>query len=250
MKNLTFLLCVVALSFSPLIAAVPGELDIPHITVTGTALTEAVPDKLAWSLELRNTGLELPKVADKHANLSMETLKALKELGIEEKDTQTSRMEFGENMVYRDHSRVREGYFASTQISFKLADLAKYKDVWLRLAAMSSLSVKSVAFDHSNRIELRKETRRKALLAAKEKAEAMAEVLNAKVGDVLSISEDVGTQSLAGGNAYLSNNINYNGIAQAEGRDDDAGTGGTIAPGTIPISIHVVVSFRLLNAGG
>lgn len=234
-------LAAFALISSMAIAADLAEAGSPHITVTGTVITEVVPDRIVWSLALKNTGLELAKVAAKHATLSADVLKALKELGIEDKEVQSSQMEFGENMVYRDRDHVKEGYFASTMISFKLADLPKYKEVWLRLAAMDNVSVNNVTYDHSKRIELQKETRKKALLAAKEKAGVMAETLEAKIGEVLAISED------SEGGGGWNNRANLNNSIQAISAAGDGDNGSSIAPGTIPIRMRVLVTFRLLN---
>jgi uncharacterized protein len=200
-----------------------ADVSSPRITVTGTVITEVTPDRLVWSLSLKNSGLELAKVAERHATVSADVLKALKELGIEDKDVQTAQMEFGENMVYREREHVKEGYFASTMIAFKLADLAKYKEVWLRLASMSHLSVNSVTYDHSRRVELQKETRKKALLAAKEKAGVMAETLEAKIGEVLAISEDMGSD----GDWNNRGNLNVNNSIQSISA---AGDGETAAP--------------------
>jgi uncharacterized protein YggE len=136
---------------------------------------------------------------------------------------------------------VKEGYVASTTISFKLSNLARYKEVWLRLASMSHLSVNSVSYDHSKRVELQKETRKKALLAAKEKAGVMAETLDAKIGEVLAISEDM--ENGGGWN----NRANLNNSVQAIAVASDGENGSSIAPGTIPIRMRVLVTFRLLN---
>lgn len=240
MKLVSTLAAFVLLS-SIAFAADLAEAGSSHITVTGTVITEVTPDRLVWSLALKNTGLELAQVAEKHAALSADVLKALKELGIEDKEVQTSQMEFGENMVYREREHVKEGYVASTTISFKLADLTRYKEVWLRLASMDQLSVSSVMYDHSKRIEFQKETRKKALLAAKEKAVVMAETLDARVGEVLSVSEDMETGSGWNNRANLNNSI------RAIAAEGDGEKGSSIAPGTIPIRMRVLVTFRLLN---
>jgi len=237
-------LAAFALISSIALAADLAEAGSPHITVTGTVITEVVPDRIVWSLALKNTGLELAKVAAKHAALSADLLKALKELGIEDKEVQTSQMGFGENMVYRNNENVKEGYFASTLISFKLAELIKYKEVWLTLSAMDHVSVNNVAYDHSKRIELQKETRKKALLAAKEKAGVMAETLEAKIGEVLAISEDSETNGVWNNRANL---LNGNNSIQAIAVAADGENGSSIAPGTIPIRMRVLVTFRLLN---
>jgi uncharacterized protein YggE len=106
---------------------------------------------------------------------------------------------------------------------------------------MSHLSVNSVSYDHSKRVELQKETRKKALLAAKEKAGVMAETLDAKIGEVLAISEDM--ENGGGWN----NRANLNNSVQAIAVASDGENGSSIAPGTIPIRMRVLVTFRLLN---
>lgn len=243
MKLLLPLLSLTLLSSAVIAQEAPG-ITSPHITVTGTAVTEVVPDRLLWSLALKNTGPELPQVAGSHSSLLGTLLKILKDLGIDPAAVQTSQMEFGENRVYRNHEHVKEGYYASTSISFKLADISKYKEVWLRLASVSDLSVTSVTYDHSKRIDLQKETRTKALLAAKEKAAAMAGALDTKIGEVLSIREDAEVSPFpAYGNRLTTANV----VQSPAGGADEGGA--PIAPGTIPIRSRTVVAFQLQGAG-
>ncbi|MDB6119508.1 MAG: hypothetical protein JWO08_3289 [Verrucomicrobiaceae bacterium] len=216
----------------------------PNISVSGTAVTEVRPDQMNWSIEVRNTGLELAKVADKHATVTSAVLTLLKQLGVEDKNLQTTEVELGRNVVYRNNESVEEGYFASTMVSFTLTNMAGYKEVWLKLANQSGVSVKGVTLDHSKRIELTKETRIKALHAAREKAIAMAGALDTKVGEVLTISEDI----FAG--LGRANNMSFNNVAQTVQRTEEADEGGgSMAPGRIPIRVKVNVTFRLLNEG-
>lgn len=236
MKLLLPFLCLALFSSAAL--ALEAQGITPHITVTGTAVTEVVPDCLLWSLALKNTGPELPQVAGTHSSLLGTLLKILKDLGIDSAAVQTSRMEFGEYRVYRNNEHVKEGYYASTSVSFKLADIGKYKEVWLRLASVNDLSVTSVTYDHSKRIDLQKETRIKALLAAKEKAAAMAGALDTKIGEVLSIREDAEVSPFI---------ATANAVRPSAGGADDSGE--PIAPGTIPIRSRAEVTFQLQGAG-
>ncbi len=217
----------------------------PLIAVTGTSVTEVKPDVLLWSVEVKNTGPAVAKVADRHSTVVGQLLATLKELGIEDKHVQTTEVELGPNRVYRRNEMVEEGYYAATSVSFKLTNLARYKEVWIKLADQGGISVKGVVFDHSKRIDITKETRIKALQAAKGKAIAMAEALDAKVGEVLSITEDPNFYGSSGGN---SNNLNFaNGVQSVQQQAGDAEGGGGVAAGTIPIRARVLVSFRLLN---
>src|SRR5438105_4992325 len=95
-------------------------LSPPHIVVNGTARKEVAPDILHWSLEVKNTGLDLPKVAEQHAKKVSALLDLLKANGIPDKNVQTAQMQLAENQVYRRNEYVKEGYLAETQLSFKL----------------------------------------------------------------------------------------------------------------------------------
>jgi uncharacterized protein YggE len=228
------------------VCAQGDALSIPHISVNGTAKKEVTPDELHWWLEVKNTGLDLPKVAEQHAKKVSAVLDLLKANGIADKNVQTAQMQLGDNQVYRHNENVKEGYLAETQLSFKLEELGKYKTIWFALAGLSEVSVKGVWFDTSKRIELNKEVRKNALKAAKEKAVTMADELGSRVGEPLAIEEDLSISEGWG----RDNNILFNGntvVQTAGGGGGDRE--GTLAPGSIAITIRVRVTFRLLNPG-
>ena len=110
-------------------------------------------------------------------------------------------------MEYRSSSRVREGYVASTEISFKTTDLDLYVHLWLGLADMPVVSVQNVTYDHTKRIDFQNQTREKAILAAKEKATASAKTLGVEIGPPLLLEEDLSASEgwqMIWGNALLS----------------------------------------------
>ncbi|CAN5689760.1 SIMPL domain-containing protein [soil metagenome] len=210
------------------------NLGTPHITVGGIAITEVTPDQLNWILEVKYIDLDLTKAAEQHTQRVATVLEIIKKAGVPTKEIQTARMEFGENEVYRNGSNIKEGYFANAIITFKLSDLSKYNELWLAFSGQGNLSVKSVSYEHSKRLEFEAETRKKALLNAKEKATAMANTLGAKIGETLSIIENLNVEFVAsyGGAPDL--------MPRAISRD-------AISPGTMPIRIAVDVTFRLIN---
>ena len=221
-------------------AALPAaENELPGVTVFGTATIKVTPDLMLWNLTVSNQGLKLPAVAEQHAKLVGQVLSFLKERGIKDSELQTSQMEFGENWEYRNQSRVKEGYFASTRISFRTADLSAYKPLWLGLAAISGVTVDGVDYDHSKRIDYQNETRRKAVLAAKEKAADLAKALGAEIAEPLRIEEDLGVNGAA---QKTSNQLT---VESSEGAEQES-----LAPGTIPIRTRVKVTFRLISRGG
>ena len=220
-------------------AGIPaGDIDLPHITVSGTATTEVTPDQMVWSLKIQNKGASLEGVAGQHTDIVNRVLQFLKQTEVEEKTLQTSWMRFGENRVYRNRSRVKEGYYASTTLSFKGGDLKKYKTLWIGLSRIEHVSVQGVRYDHSKRIQHQDETRAKALLAAKHKAVNMARILNSRVGEPLAIEEDL---TLSEGRVAPS----FSNVAVNAGAAGTAGDG--MAPGKIPIRIRVKATFRLIT---
>ncbi len=221
-----------------------AENELPGVTVFGTATTQVTPDQMVWRFMAHNRGAKLSAVAEQHTKLVQQVLSLLKEHGIKDSDLQTSQMEFGENWEYRNQSRVKEGYSASTQISFRSADLAAYKPLWLGLAELSGVTVEGVNYDHSKRIAYQNETRRKALLAAKEKAADMAKTLGSEIAEPLRIAEDLSLgdpwRSALSNSASNSVTVEDRGGAEQE----------ALAPGTIPIRIRVKVTYRLIAHGG
>ena len=222
---------------SPL--AFANDIELPHVTVFGTATTSVAPDKLIWQLNIHNKGLELEQVASEHLALSSKVLNFLEKSGIEPKYIQTSGMQFGENREYIDQTWVKEGYFASTDIVFELVDLEKYQALWIGLSKFPHTSVNNVSYDHSDRIRFQNESREKAVLAAKEKANALAGAMGTRIGAPLLIEEDL---SVSEGWRYgqVTNNLRVS-------SGSEAGTGTGLSAGKIDIQTRVKVAFQLIT---
>jgi uncharacterized protein YggE len=134
---------------------------------------------------------------------------------------------------------VKEGYYASTDISFKFKDFDKYKSLWIGLSKIAHLEVWGVYYDHSKRIEYQNKTRKKALLAAKEKAEVLAKTLGSEIGEPLLIEEDLSISETWRSRSALSNVL--------EVADKGSSGGDVLSPGKIPIKIRVKTTFRLIT---
>jgi uncharacterized protein len=219
-----------------------AENELPGVTVFGTATTQVTPDRMVWNIIVYNRGPKLPSVAEQQAKLVQQVLSFLKQHGVKDSDLQTSQMEFGENWEYKNQSRVKEGYFASTQISFRTSDLAAYKPLWLGLAEVPGVTVEGVYYDHSKRIAYQNESRQKAVLAAKEKAAALAKTLGSEIAEPVRIEEDLSVNNVWSASQSVSSNSSVN--AGERGAEQEA-----LAPGTIPIRTRVKVTFRLITHG-
>lgn len=232
--------CIFAAFLSPqLFISVFAQEPPDHITVSGTATTEVTPDVMNWTLQVKNQEQNLETAAETHAETVSTVLDFLNAQNLPQNSIQTSGMRFGQNWTYQGREQFKDGFVASTDISFKVKDLTKYTNLWIGLSRLSNVTLKGVYYDHSQRIEYRNTTRKKALLAAKSKAEGLANVLGSKIGRPLSIEEVTENYGLSTSNFNTSNSI-----TSAAGPSGDSTN---LAPGQIPITMRVRVSFLLIT---
>ncbi|MEE3176327.1 MAG: SIMPL domain-containing protein [Verrucomicrobiota bacterium] len=207
----------------------------PHVTVYGTATTSVAIDQMDWKIRISNKEPGLEEVAKAHSSTVQSVLDFLMENDLPEHCIQTSGMEFGEHFVSSKlKGRVRDGYQASSSINFKVTDLSKYKDLWSGISRMKNVSLNGITYDNSNRIKHQNETRKKALLAAKEKAETLAITLDSEIGKPLFIEEERF--------GYSRNNFNNVYATNEQAVINDA-----FAPGQIPITVQIKASFLLVT---
>ncbi|MFC1840121.1 SIMPL domain-containing protein [Thermodesulfobacteriota bacterium] len=230
------ILILLALFFVCTTSAYSDDFEIPHITVFGTAEEKVVPDKMLWNLQVMNKGQLLENVSKKHIDLVEKITRLLKSENIKD-DLQTTRMEFNENWVYKKSSRIKEGYFARTYITFSMTDFSKYKKIWLELAEIDGVSVMNISYDHTERISIQNKTRLQALSEAKQKAKVLAESIGSKIAEPLLIEEE-----------QLSPGIRTLNVSRFA---EDGGSQGTssVSPGMIPIRMRIKASFRLVTTG-
>ena len=223
-------------------ASLAEETQVPRITVFGTATTEVVPDQMVWSLKVETKGPVLETLAGEHMKIVQAALEFLRKSKVDEKTTQSSRMEFGENWVYKSNSQVREGYVASTEIVSKITQFELYKKLWLGLAQISGVSVQGATYDHTKRIMFQNETREKAVLAAREKASTLARALGSEIGEPLLIEEELPVSE--GWQRNVANKV-VNNLRALDG--DSSERADALSPGTIPIMMRVKAAFRLVT---
>lgn len=210
-----------------------AEDTIPQVSVTASGEISVTPDILLWSCTVKTTAADLSETTKMHTSRMQTALRYLTDNGVDEKDLQTTRMNFRENWNFKAGSRVKNGYVATSNVNFKISDLGKYNELWAGLSKIEGLSVNNVSYDHSDNEKLQKECLKKALLNAKEKAVFIAETLGEKVGRVLKVVESgssnhprpmMETMSVRGGDQTPS-----------------------IAPGELTISKQVSATFMLIQ---
>ncbi len=218
--------------------AAADEFTTQHITVYGTATLEVAPDQMTWLLTVRTTDPQSERAALAHGSDVAAVLSFLRARGIAETAIQTSRMQLGENWTHGQGPSVRDGFFASTDVSFTLAALDAYPAVWTGLSGLAGVTVHGVDLGVADRTVHQSDARLAAVKAARAKAQAIADALGARLGEPLFVEEELLENSGMPIQAQFSN------LAMSAGGAGDAGE--SVAPGTIPIKARVRASFRLL----
>jgi uncharacterized protein len=226
------LLCI--LGVSPLAR---GEEPVRSISVSGTVETKTAPDRIVWRVNLTDTNVTLAD-AKKANDQSITAVLALREkLGIAEGDLVTGQMN-----VHREYERDQHGqrgafkHFVVTRgATIIQRDLKRFDEFLDALVSSAEMEV-NFSFESSRIHEVRAETRLKALAAARDKAEAMAQVVGAKLGRAITINEH--SQDNRGQNPF--SNASF---VQSTPPVDLATE--RFAPGAISVQITVYATFEL-----
>jgi len=213
------------------------EESLRTISVTGTVETKVAPDHIVWSINLRDANPDL-KVAKEASDQKVKTIVGLRgKLGVAEGDLET-----GPVRINREYNRDERGnrtdfkeFVVSRDITIRQRDLKRF-DEYLDTLVSSADMEASFSYATSNLYEIRSETRLDALRVAKEKAAQMADVVGAKLGPAVKISED---NDRSGWRDFASNLA----VTRSEPSIDLATE--RFVPGAITVKVSVNATFEL-----
>jgi len=229
---------LIALAISICTLPAMAEDNSPRISVVGTATTEIAPNIIRWQIRIQTEGKALDKVAKQHHKTTGLLLDFLDDMDVPEEKIRTTRMTLDDNWTHSKLSSgmVRDGYKASSQLILTISNFEKYLPLWTGLSQIEGIRISNVRFDHANRMKIREETRLKALLVAKKKAQAMAKTLGSTIGQPLLIQE----------NPQYGHNMLQTTSMRASA-DHNGGSNVNLAVGKIEIKEQVTTVFELLN---
>lgn len=160
------------------------------ISVSGTVETKVAPDQIVWRISLVDTDKDM-RAATARSDEKISSVVALREtLGVDVEDIST-----GSVSIRREYERDERGgrgdfkhFVVRRSVTIRQRDLKRFDEFLDALVASAEMEV-GFNFATSRIHEIRAETRLKALQVAKDKAEAMVQVVGAKLGRVLTIDE-------------------------------------------------------------
>ena len=168
-----------------------------YITINGTSELIRSSDQINFTVQIKiidATVEESKRTNDKYLN---ELLTILKNTGFNSNDIEVSPITLGKYYEFIGGERKQKGFYTEVIVSFLLKDLSKYYELTNRMASSNNFEIVNSSYSISDYEFQHKLAYEKALKAAKEKAEYMAQTLGLKLGDVLEIDENNNLQTFS-----------------------------------------------------
>jgi len=168
-----------------------GTSEQPHtISVTGAGTAYGKPDVAVAQIGVQTRDENPSTAVSDNTDKMNAVITALKALGIEEKDIQTSnfsvyaQQNYDTNGVPTDYT-----YVADNTVTVTIRDLSKVGDALGKAVSVGANSIYGVSFSVSDQSALEAEARDKAMADAKARAEQLAAAAGVALDAPLNISE-------------------------------------------------------------
>jgi len=166
------------------------------ISVTGYGEVQAKPDMASIQTGVTSEADTAREALDANTKAMQQVLDGLKEMGIEEKDLQTS--QFSIYPVYRNDednkkAPVIAGYRVTNQLAVTVRDLTKLGDALDKVVTLGANQMNGIRFSIDDTDKLMDEARKDAVKDAFHKAKLLAGASGISLGRILSIQESGGS---------------------------------------------------------
>jgi uncharacterized protein len=173
--------------------AAPAQNETPHtIAVTGEGIAYGTPDIAIAQIGVQSRNSD-PTVALSDTNAKMTAIMAaLKELGVADKDIQTSNFAVSAQQDVDPQTGQPKGsitYIVDNTVSITMRDLTKVGQVLGQVVAAGANNIYGVTFSVSDRSKLEADARDKAMADAKARADQLAQIAGVTLDKPLSITE-------------------------------------------------------------
>lgn len=160
--------------------------------VTGEGKATIKPDSSNVSAGVSATGSTTKEVQDKINQVIGKVSDAIKALGVDSKDIQTSNYNINPTYDYRESTPKITGYSANTNLIIKVRNIDNAGKVIDAATANGATNVSNLGFDTTDTTSAENEARTKAVAAAKKKAEDASKIAGFSLGKIINYSESSG----------------------------------------------------------
>ncbi|KKW30411.1 MAG: hypothetical protein UY72_C0013G0021 [Candidatus Uhrbacteria bacterium GW2011_GWD2_52_7] len=210
-----------------------SELAAPTINVSATGKASAVPDIATVDLGVTVTSTTANSAQDQNTEKMNALVDAMKGLGIEEADLQTSSYSVNPQYNYNVSPAVVTGYEASQTLTVTIRDNTKIGTVIETAGNNGATDVGSLYYEFEDDSAVLAEARDEAIADARNQAEVIAEAMGANLGSIVSYSE------YSGGGDY------YRSFASAELAD--GATAPNIQVGEDEVELNVSMTYAIIQ---
>lgn len=182
-----FLLILVVATFAITTAQAAERL----VTVTGEATVAVPPDSAVIRIGVSSLEKTAREAGEANAKQMTAVLTTVKASGIAERDIQTSRLSLQPQYDPNKGGTARlTGFQANNQVTIRIRDIDNLPTVLDRAIAAGANEMSGIEFVVSDQSKLLDQARDEAIADARRKAELYARAARAKLGQVVSISEE------------------------------------------------------------
>ncbi|GAB4431368.1 MAG: SIMPL domain-containing protein [Chloroflexi bacterium OHK40] len=171
--------------------AQPGVNGMRQITVIGNGEIRVAPDMASVQIGVETTAPTTREALDQNTAQAEAIIDQVKQLGVAEKDIQTSG--FNIYATYSDAGRTVTGYTVSNTVNVTIRDLAQAGDLLDKVVQAGANRVYGISFGVSDPKAAQAQARDAAMADARARAERLAQSGSASIGQILVISESIGS---------------------------------------------------------
>lgn len=204
--------------------------DTHHIIVSGQASIASVPDAIAFSLSVEKQGTVAQKLYTQIAADNNAIIAFLLEQGIDEKDIQTSSVQFHPVYRYDGNRQHHEGFKLAQQMSVTLHDVSAFPMLVDGLIKRGMVRINQFSYVNKQAEADYLKALARAVENARERAEALAKSAKLTLGEVVNVEERSGYSPRPQ-------------MAEMAMRSDMP----KLMPGTVETSANVSVTFSIMQ---
>lgn len=217
------------------VATAPGAADVRTVSVNGSGSVTLSPDMATVNIGVVAQAAEAQDATDESNATISQITAALTELGVAEKDIQTSNFSIYPMQDYTaDGQTSSVTYRVENTVSVTVRNLDSLGDILDAVIGAGANSIYGINFDLSDRESAYAQAIDLAMQNAKERAQLMADSAGAQLGDLQSVS------------TYLSNGGGITRTyAQGAAMEDSTASSVPVSPGDMEINVEVNVVYAM-----
>lgn len=199
-SSVTTLVLFFILLFAYTKLAGPIPFNITSTTTTKTTTFDVMgegkasikPDQATIQAGVSAKGDTTKSVQDQINSTISKVSEAVKALGVDPSDIQTSNYSVNPNYEYSPSGQKQNGFMASTNLTIKVKDTNKVGPVIDAATGAGATNVNNLGFSNTDQTSAENEARKKAVEDAKKKAQMAAQTAGFKLGKIVNYSENSG----------------------------------------------------------